>query len=201
MVVALLCGCGRVGFGGMDGGGGGDGSVMETGPDDTGIEMDAEGGIGPADGGDGSTPTDAATPDASLPDADAVDAVAVDADTGTPDALVPDAGPPCPTGMLLITGGAGGDFCIDADQSAGDTWTNAGTICGGRGARLCADAEWLEACGMSPVGLADMLGDWEWVVELESASAARKRGFSSCSSISSHEIFVDPYPYRCCLTP
>jgi hypothetical protein len=41
--------------------------------------------------------------------------------------------------------------------------------------------------------------EWEWVADLVTQNEAAKRGFSACGSMSSHEIFVDPYDYRCCV--
>jgi hypothetical protein len=48
-------------------------------------------------------------------------------------------------------------------------------------------------------GLTDMVNQgYEWVAE-EDSGVAHKRGESGCDDASAHEIFVDPYGYRCCL--
>ena len=96
---------------------------------------------------------------------------------------------------------AGSTVCIEKTERGNDTWTNAKAACEGLGRRLCADAEWLLACD-SATGLVDMANDaaseWEWMAE-ETGGVALKRGFAACGDMSSHEILVDPYDYRCCV--
>jgi hypothetical protein len=88
--------------------------------------------------------------------------------------------------------------CIEQARRGAETWTNARASCMGLGRRLCADAEWFEACTMAN-GLIDMVNDgYEWVAEQDSG-VAQKRGASGCDDMSAHEIFVDRYGYRCCL--
>ena len=112
----------------------------------------------------------------------------------TPDAT-PDAPPTCPSDTTELAPDA--TVCIEKAQRS-DTWTNAKMMCGSAGRRLCADAEWALACD-NAVGLISMVGpDWEWVAE-EAGGVAQKRGFGACSDTSSHEIFVDPYEFRCCV--
>jgi hypothetical protein len=107
----------------------------------------------------------------------------------------PDAAPVCPSGTTELT--AGSAVCIEIAQRS-DTWTTAKATCAAAGRRLCADAEWALACD-NAIGLDSMIGpDWEWVAE-ESGGVAQKRGFAACSDTSSHEIFVDPYEFRCCV--
>lgn len=87
--------------------------------------------------------------------------------------------------------------CIEKQQRR-DTWTKAKAACASIGRRLCADAEWALACDKA-TGLESMIGpDWEWVAE-EAGDVAQKRGFSACTDTSAHEIFVDPYEFRCCV--
>ncbi len=124
------------------------------------------------------------------PDA-AIDA-SVDAATDAPT----DAAPVCPAGTTEISAGAA--VCIEQAQRGSLTWTDAKADCESLGRRLCADAEWATAC-VNAVGMQAMINDdWEWVAE-ESGGVAGKRGNLTCDDISSHEIFVDPYGYRCCV--
>jgi hypothetical protein len=114
---------------------------------------------------------------------------------GTPDAM-PDAAPACVEGTLPIA--ADSSVCIEIAERGNVTWTSAKADCESLGRRLCADAEWYAGCTYQPtlVGMVD--GDFEWVAE-ESAGVAQKRGPSTCEGMSAHEIFVDPYVYRCCV--
>lgn len=92
---------------------------------------------------------------------------------------------------------AGSMVCIEKAQRGDATWTNARASCIALGRRLCTDFEWFAGC-VNAVGVTDMFGDnYEWVAE-ESSGVAQKRGASSCNDMSAHEIFVDPYGYRCC---
>lgn len=110
------------------------------------------------------------------------------------DAAIDAAG--CPAATTPIA--AGSTVCIEQARRGSETWTNARASCMALGRRLCADAEWFEACEMAS-GLTDMINDgYEWVAE-ESNGVAQKRGASGCGDMSSHEIFVDPYGYRCCV--
>lgn len=107
-----------------------------------------------------------------------------------------DAPPGCPSGTTPTRPGS--QVCIEQARRGSDTWTRASASCLALGRRLCADAEWFEACKMAS-GLTDMVNDgYEWVAE-EDSGVAHKRGESGCDDASAHEIFVDPYGYRCCL--
>jgi hypothetical protein len=122
--------------------------------------------------------------DARLQPSDASIDTAVDAPAG------------CPPAMTAIAPGR--TVCIEQARRGSETWTNAKASCAALGRRLCADAEWFEACTMAS-GLTDMINDgYEWVAE-ESNNVAQKRGASGCDDMSSHEIFVDPYGFRCCV--
>jgi hypothetical protein len=102
----------------------------------------------------------------------------------------------CPAATTPIA--AGSTVCIEQARRGSETWTDARASCMALGRRLCADAEWFEACTMAS-GLTDMVNDgYEWVAE-QSSGVAQKRGASGCTDMSSHEIFVDPYGFRCCL--
>ncbi len=102
----------------------------------------------------------------------------------------------CPAATTPIAPGS--TVCIEQARRGSETWTNAKASCMALGRRLCADAEWFEACTMAS-GLTDMINDgYEWVAE-ESGGVAQKRGASGCNDMSAHEIFVDPYGYRCCV--
>lgn len=102
----------------------------------------------------------------------------------------------CPAATTPIAPGR--TVCIEQARRGSETWTNARASCMALGRRLCADAEWFTACTMAS-GLTDMINDgYEWVAE-EANDVAQKRGASGCNDMSSHEVFVDPYGYRCCL--
>lgn len=103
--------------------------------------------------------------------------------------------PVCPLGTTELAPGS--PTCIEKDQRGSDTWTNAVADCANLGRRLCADAEWFEGC-TSAAGLTGMFDDYEWVAE-EAGGVALKRGPDACDGMSSHEIFIDPYGYRCCV--
>ena len=107
----------------------------------------------------------------------------------------------CPSDTTPIT--AGSSVCVELVERGNAPWTVARDTCASLGRRLCADAEWAIAC-TDASGLVDMANDgngatpeWEWVAE-EAAGVAQKRGYSACSSMSSHQV-IDPYDYRCCL--
>ncbi len=109
----------------------------------------------------------------------------------------------CPADTAALS--AGVTTCIEKAERGTETWTDADATCRGLGRRLCTDAEWALACDQA-TGLVDMFNDeagvtpnWEWVADLVGGSEAAKRGFSLCTDTSSHEIFVDPYDYRCCV--
>ncbi len=109
----------------------------------------------------------------------------------------------CPTGTTELT--AGSLVCIEQEERGNETWTDATSICDGLGRRLCSDAEWFLAC-TDAVGLVDMANDgaganpeWEWVSDLATAGEAEKRGYAACGDMSSHEILIDPYDFRCCV--
>jgi hypothetical protein len=92
----------------------------------------------------------------------------------------------------------GGAVCIEKVQRGSATWTDAKLACVGLGRRLCGDAEWLDGC-TNAAGVSAMSGDdWEWVAE-QMNDVAQKRGSTGCTDMSSHEIFVAPYGYRCCV--
>jgi hypothetical protein len=109
----------------------------------------------------------------------------------------PDAGCPGDTAKVPVTAARMSASCIEKAQRGSATWTDAKADCEGLGRRLCADAEWLAAC-LGADGVTEMIGDYEWVAE-EAAGVAKKRGSSACDDSSEHEIFVDPFGYRCCI--
>lgn len=107
--------------------------------------------------------------------------------------------PPCPAGTEEIDGLAS-RVCIDLAQSGSISYQQSAAACASAGKRLCSDAEWLAGCDqLSPAIATDMIDDWEWVADLASDGVARKRGAGSCAGMSTHEIYVDAYGYRCCL--
>jgi hypothetical protein len=120
-----------------------------------------------------------------------------DALTGDSPVMRDDAPAACPPGTTPIKPGV--TACVEVAERGNETWTVAKATCEGLGRRLCTDDEWAIACD-NATGLIDMAGDgnWEWVAD-ESGGIADKRGFDLCSDESAHEIFVDPYDYRCCL--
>ena len=107
----------------------------------------------------------------------------------------PDANPVCAADTTEIM--VGSSICIEIAQRGSATWTNAKASCMSLGRRLCADAEWFTGC-VNATGLTSTTDDWEWLAE-ESGGVALKRGSGACTATSSHEIFVDPYGYRCCV--
>lgn len=111
-------------------------------------------------------------------------------------------GADCPPGTLRFTSPPAvveAFACIETAERGNATWTEAREQCTAAGRRLCTDAEWFAACEELP-GLVDMAGDgnWEWVAD-EDAGVAQKRGVDVCGDTSAHEIFVDPYDFRCCV--
>ena len=106
----------------------------------------------------------------------------------------------CPADTTPITADA--NVCVEKVERGTATWTMARATCEGLGRRLCADLEWAAACDKAS-DLVNMASDsdalqWEWVAD-ETAGVALKRGYDACDAMSSHEIFVDPYDYRCCV--
>lgn len=109
---------------------------------------------------------------------------------------LPDVARVCPSDTSEIT--AGSPVCIELFERGSMTWVNAKADCESVGRRLCADAEWYTGC-VDAAGIVDMTdGDYEWVAE-ESGGVAQKRGPSLCTDTASHEIYVTPYIYRCCV--
>ena len=107
-----------------------------------------------------------------------------------------DAIPVCPSDTTEII--AGSQVCIERAQRGNLTWTNSVASCNSLGRRLCTDMEWYTAC-INASGLTNMTGDsYEWVAEMSNGIGS-KRGASGCTDMSSHEIYVDPYGYRCCV--
>jgi hypothetical protein len=144
-------------------------------------------GIDEADRSDG--PVNGADANGS-PDGATVDATAID---GAPAV--------CPLGTTEIAPGA--TVCIEITERGYESWTFGNGQCLGLGRRLCADAEWANAC-VNATGLVDMANDggganpeWEWVAE-ESGGIAQKRGFSTCDERSTHDV-GGAYDYRCCV--
>jgi hypothetical protein len=106
-----------------------------------------------------------------------------------------DAPAACPTGMTEIM--AGSNICIEQAQRGNKTWTVADATCQALDRRLCADAEWLEGCTKGS-GMTNTVDDWEWVAENDGSIAEKRGGAGACADTSSHEMFVDPYGFRCC---
>jgi len=94
-----------------------------------------------------------------------------------------------------------GTFCIDQVQGSPVTWVDAVITCTANGKRLCTDAEWVTACNATGKGLQTMTGNYEWVAELVSATSAKKRGYTDCTSASNHDVTSGGYEVRCCYTP
>jgi len=118
------------------------------------------------------------------------------------DAPVTDAPRGCPDDMVAIADGV--PTCVEKTERGTLTWTTAKQACTDAGRRLCAGNEWTLACKLAP-GLVDMANDgggseinWEWVAEVN-GDIADKRGLEQCTDMSAHEIFADPYDFRCCL--
>lgn len=116
---------------------------------------------------------------------------------------LPDSPAVCPVGTVAIADGS--SVCVEQAERGTETWTTAKTTCEGLGRRLCKDVEWASACNNAS-GLVNMFNDeggsnlnWEWVDDLVATDVAGKRGYDACDATSAHEIFVDPYDYRCCL--
>lgn len=111
------------------------------------------------------------------------------------DAALPDVLAACPAGTTELS--TGSPVCIELTERGTLPWTDAGLDCQAAGRRLCADAEWFEAC-VNAAGLVDMIDlGFEWVAE-EAAGIALKRGGDACAVMSSHQV-IDPYEYRCCV--
>lgn len=138
---------------------------------------------------DSTPPPDLPLPDLLAPDLLAPDLLAPDS---TVDSTV-DGGVVCPTGMAKV-----GSFCIDLAESTAQTWPAAVATCAARGLRLCLDSEWATACTGGYSSITGMVGNWEWVGELYSATDGRKRGAVSCSSASHHHVSTGSYGVRCC---
>lgn len=109
----------------------------------------------------------------------------------------------CPADTVAISDSS--FVCIEKAERGNMTWTAAKATCEALGRRLCADAEWATGCDQA-TGLIDMFDDgggatpeWEWVAELVAPGVGGKRGYGLCADTSSHEIFVDPYDFRCCV--
>ena len=112
----------------------------------------------------------------------------------------PDIGGLCPDDTIDLQNAA--NTCIEKTERGYKTWVDADTTCRGLGRRLCTDAEWALACGM-PAGLTEMTSDvagfeWEWVAEVANEQGS-KRGYELCGDIATHEIFLQPYDFRCCV--
>lgn len=110
----------------------------------------------------------------------------------------------CPADTSALSAGvtAGVMTCIEKAERGYMTWTDADAKCRSLNRRLCADAEWALACDQA-AGLADMISDadgfqWEWVAEVANDQGS-KRGYEFCGDIATHEIFVEPYDFRCCV--
>lgn len=108
----------------------------------------------------------------------------------------------CPADMVAIAEGV--PTCVETSERGTLTWTEADQACKAAGRRLCGGAEWTLACEKAP-GLVEMANDgggnainWEWVAEVN-GDIADKRGLELCTDMSAHEIFADPYDFRCCL--
>ena len=109
----------------------------------------------------------------------------------------------CKTLGLATTGMA--DFTtyfIDKDQSpTNKTWVYAAEDCMKQNKRLCSVTEFQTACNASGYGMKSMVGTYEWLCELASATSGKKAGSSSCGSLSSHTVTSGTYNVRCCYTP
>jgi hypothetical protein len=141
--------------------------------------------------------------DSSPPALDASRKLDLKVDLNKPDLVAPwDLGgpegvaPACPINMASFPG-----FCIDLDQGVAQSWTAAGAACAGQGKRLCSVVEWQTACNSVGKGMLNMIGNWEWLAEIYSATdagtSARKAGSSACSSLSYHDIGGSHWT-RCC---
>ncbi len=111
-----------------------------------------------------------------------------------------DGQPACPSGTVETCPGAA--VCIEVAERGYAPWEAARDACQAVGRRLCAEAEWEEACTCAS-GLEEMIDDgggsalaWEWVAE-ESGGVAHKRGWDSCLASSTHGI-TESYDFRCC---
>ena len=128
------------------------------------------------------------------------DAAAEVVDVGSIDAPLDGAsidGPAvCPVGSAEIA--VGSTVCIELAQRGTLTWTNAKADCEAINRRLCADLEWYAGCLNTP-GIMDLFINYEWVAEEAGGVALKRGGAAPCETMSSHEIFVDPYGYRCCV--
>ena len=206
-MAVLSTGCGRLSYDGASaslerdaGDPGMDAAPLDAGASDA-MPRDTAGPVGDSGGSDGGTePSDAGPPDSGPPDSGPPDSGPSDSgppDSGPPDSGPPDAGPSCPPDMLLVIDGAA--FCIEINDRPAEPFDTAATTCAGAGRRLCADDEWRVGCEMGGSGFMDVGDDWEWVDVILSPGVAKKRGYN-CVDVSSHAV-VDPYPYRCCMTP
>jgi hypothetical protein len=183
VAAALLCACGRVGFGEHDLAGdaapSGDAGRRDSGP----------------------RVSDAGAPNSGPPREDAGTAPS-DAGTGVSDSGSPDAGPmdsgammvSCPPDMYLAFGGR--PFCIDVGQNADMPHADAQDTCSARGQHLCTEAEFVAACPTG--GLTASLDSWEWTLEIVVPGEGRKRLLSDCTASS--QAGVDAaLPFRCCV--
>jgi hypothetical protein len=130
-------------------------------------------------------------------EADADIAVEVDAEVDGGDADLDEPVPPCAADMASFLD-VDRLVCIEVIERPAQLWIEAEALCADHGRRLCTDAEWVAACHAAPARLESMTGNWEWVADLTSATSARKRGSSTCDSISSHSIDSGAYAFRCC---
>lgn len=118
-----------------------------------------------------------------------------------PDAVI-DAASDAPRACPADTSPIDDDTCIEKTERGTKTWVDAEMACKDLGRRLCAGAEWTLGCEVAP-GLVEMANDsagsnWEWVAEVTD-DIGDKRGLELCTDMSAHEIFVDPYDFRCCV--
>jgi hypothetical protein len=102
----------------------------------------------------------------------------------------------CPGGSVAVNE----LYCIETAQRDTATFFNGGALCASLGGRLCSWGEWFAACSDAvALGLADMVGDWEWTNNAANSDhSARVVGQSSCSQSGTTDTYTFSRAYRCC---
>lgn len=109
----------------------------------------------------------------------------------------------CPEGMVGVAAERGG-FCIEINQTFSGDLRNAEKMCALTGKRLCAAAEWREACEQAAkdrIVLKNMIGTWEWTSTTGKGFGLTSvlLGQSDCASERLYQPWrSEVIPGRCC---
>lgn len=103
---------------------------------------------------------------------------------------------PCPSGSVQVNE----LYCIETAQRDSLTYYQAAVLCGDLNGRLCSWGEWFSACSNSAtLGLANMVGDWEWTNNAANADfGVRVVGQANCSHAGVADGYVNARRFRCC---